>query len=140
MWEHTDSTAIDGLRYLTFLGSTTPPVDAFAAYLEQPRPERKSLTGAVQASKAPSGQDILGWCERIGWVEVHDGAVTITGLGRTVVATVDNPGGGDLDAELEELVAGEQARETAVVTVDRPDAVQDGIDEDDAVESEPVES
>lgn len=154
MWEHADSTALAGLRYLTFLGgAAAPPIDAFAAYLEQPRPERKSLTDAVQASKAPSGHDILHWCDRVGWIVVDDDSVAITELGRTVVGLVDGQrAGDDLDAELEELVAGEQARDSDVAEdaesdddTDDADAVvihveTDSGDADEVVETEAADS
>lgn len=135
MWEHTDSTAVEGLRYLSFLGSTTIPTEAFAAYVEQPRPTRKSLTGAVQASKAPTGNDVLEWATRVGWVTSGDDAVLITDLGRSVLAAVDSQTDDDLDAELVELVAAESAEEAEASDASEAEAEQ-SADTDAPAESE----
>lgn len=95
IWEHADSVAVDGLRYLAFLGGTAhPSTGALEGYLDQPRPVRKSLSDAVHASKGPAGKDLLDWMVRIGWVDVVDDAVSITDLGTGILAAVDGRQGG----------------------------------------------
>jgi hypothetical protein len=90
-----DPTALEGLRYLDLLRTQPirPSVDAFEGYLDHPRPERKSLTDALKASKSPTGADILAWMSSVGWVELSESAdangVGITDLGSAILSIVD---------------------------------------------------
>ena len=87
--------AVDGLRYLDVLRHqpVRPSVEAFEGYLDQPRPERKSLIEAVKASRAPTGVDVLAWMLAIDWVEVIEtesgNKVDITDLGQAILSISD---------------------------------------------------
>jgi hypothetical protein len=85
-----DHSAIEGLQYLSVLGNqpVRPLVEAFAAFLAQPHPGRKTLTEAVKAARLPTGVDIAAWMIAVGWVAVveeGDGTVDITDLGKAIL-------------------------------------------------------
>lgn len=113
MWEHADTPAIHGLRYLDVIADhARPSLEAFEAYLEQPRPVRKSLTGAVQASKEPSGKETADWMRSIDWVVVDDGFVGLTDLGRAVLASTEDQSG---SAPVHHPSSGEMERSSSQV-------------------------
>jgi hypothetical protein len=118
-----DSVALNGLRYLDILRHqpVRPSVEAFQGYLDQPRPERKSLTEAVKASKGPTGADILAWMLAVGWValtEFESGErVDITELGSAILSIA--PG----DSE-----PSDQARAVASQDVDQPSSTSPPAD------------
>ena len=108
MWDALEPAAVDGLRYLKALGAqpVRPSAEMFQAFLNQPRPEKKSLTEALKASKGPSGSDILEWMLYIGWVQIEEVGDTeqvgITDLGLAVLnaATATD----EVETELVEVV------------------------------------
>ena len=101
--------AVEGLRYLDVLRHqpVRPSVEAFEGYLDHPRPERKSLTEAVKASKAPTGVDVLAWMLAIDWVEVIEtesgNRVDITDLGLAILSISAGSSRAIVDEEVAEL-------------------------------------
>jgi hypothetical protein len=137
-----DPTALEGLRYLDLLRTqpVRPSVEAFEGYLDHPRPERKSLTDALKASKSPAGADILAWMLSIGWVELSGsadaGGVGITDLGVAILAiagTRHNETGAGLEApdhRSEQPTPAEHIPATALEPPDTP--TEEGSDDDRA--------
>ncbi len=116
-----DPTALEGLRYLDLLRHqpVRPSVEAFEGFLDNPRPERRSLTDALRATKTPTGAEILAWMLNIQWVNLIESgdteSVDITDLGCAILSVADisalDP---DRDTETTDHVLGEPSQ--AVVT------------------------
>lgn len=97
MWEHADSPGIEGLRYLAFV-DVEVPVDAFIAYIDEPRPVKRSLSEAVQAKKSLGGRELVDWLEKVHWINRRNSGVSVTALGRAVAEAADTaPGRSDDD-------------------------------------------
>ncbi len=131
MWDGIEPAAFDGLRYLKALRGQPVRLSAemFQAFMNQPRPERKSLTEALKATKGPSGSDIYDWMLAIGWIQLEDDdRVSVTDLGLAVLGAA---GSSRVETEAVETIPERmEPRRPPDVTL----TVEDGADSSETVE------